>query len=62
MLMVAMDRGRDIRRHSHSFEFSPHGITIVALVAMRQRSRPQQVEEGVGCGATRYLAASQQEG
>ena len=53
---------RDVRRRAQAFDFSPHGVAVVALVTMQDRCRGHLIEQSISGGTIRDVAAGQQEG
>ena len=58
---AAVGFGRDVRRGALALDLAADGIAVVALVTVQDRGGGHLVEQGIGGGAIRDLAASQQE-
>ena len=58
---AAIGFGRDIWRGALALDFATDGVAVIPLVAMQDRGGGHLVEQGIGGGAVRDLAASQQE-
>ncbi len=54
--------GRDVRGGALTFDFPPHRVAVVSLVAVQDGGFRQLVEQGVGRGTVGDLAAGQHKG
>ena len=61
VLPTSVDLGRNIRSGSLALDLVAGGVAVTPLVTMQDFLCGHLVEQGVGCGAVRYLAAGQLE-
>jgi len=53
--------GRDVGCGALALDLATDGVAVISLVAMQDFGRGDPVEQGIGGGAVRHLAARQQE-
>lgn len=61
VLPAAVGLGRDVGRGALALDLATDGITVISLVAMQDFGGGYVVEQRIGGGAIRNLAAGQQE-